>query len=212
MRILEVLHPITLLFCGVLYAVISEPQIQQTQVCFSGQECAKRQDEESAIPWSNQRLTFGNFSGSIDSSSEHAANSQAGIRLDVEASNDLKAVHIAVAAIFYPDSSWLKVHNEDLLTHEQGHFDLCEVYARKIRRQISTINSRDYATVSQTVVEIYTSFRDQETNAHQKYDVETAHGINRAEQQRWDKRIAAQLRENERYMDTKFNLPVTVRR
>lgn len=194
------------LFFGALHLIASAQPIQQAQIDQFGQ------NEEGTIPWSNDCLTFESFIGPIDSSSMDAAHSRIGAQLYIEASNDIKTIHIAVTATFYPDSSWMKVRDKWLLNHEQGHFDLCEVYARRIRREISKITSTDYYAVSQSVVHIYNMFRNQEADAHQKYDAETEYGVNHAAQERWSKLIDTQLRESDRYVNVLFSLPITISR
>jgi hypothetical protein len=47
------------------------------------------------------------------------------------------ALDVRVEVEFYPNSSWVKPGRKstELLKHEQGHFDLTELYARKAEKQ-----------------------------------------------------------------------------
>ena len=46
-----------------------------------------------------------------------------------------------VYAHFYPDKSWVikEQSSEHILNHEQLHFDITELHARKFRKQLSTL-------------------------------------------------------------------------
>ena len=88
---------------------------------------------------------------------------------------------------------------ETTLNHEQRHFDLNEVYRRKLDLSLSRLTAtgasaeitkkllkqRIDATANETLGSL------QEMQA--RYDRETAHGMNSTEQARWDEMIAAWL-------------------
>src|SRR5436309_615678 len=40
-------------------------------------------------------------------------------------------IDFVIEAVFIPSRSWLKTDSEYGLKHEQGHFDITEIYARK---------------------------------------------------------------------------------
>jgi hypothetical protein len=45
-----------------------------------------------------------------------------------------------------PYKSWIKDKSDSLtLTHERAHFDITEIYARKLRKELSTIKNIKYA-------------------------------------------------------------------
>lgn len=62
-----------------------------------------------------------------------------GIRFQFEQTG--KHIEYTVQAYMNPYESWLR-NKEDVQTlmHEQGHFNITEIYARKIRRELSKIN------------------------------------------------------------------------
>jgi predicted secreted Zn-dependent protease len=72
------------------------------------------------------------------------------------------------------------------LSHEQRHFDITEVYARKIRKmfreQITRSNVEQVDDMLQTYFAQWESFQDQ-------YDLETQHALDTAKQEQWNKKI-----------------------
>lgn len=82
-----------------------------------------------------------------------------------------------------------------ILKHEQTHFDITELYTRKLRQLIS---QKDFTKVKNVVSEIdrmYKRIANEWQKEENKYDSETQHGINGARQNIWNENIAAQLKE-----------------
>lgn len=44
-------------------------------------------------------------------------------------------------ALFIRSRSWMKSPDEAVLKHEQGHFDITEIYARKLKQAVGEINN-----------------------------------------------------------------------
>ena len=63
--------------------------------------------------------------------------------------------------------SWIRNINDTItLKHEQGHFDICEIYARILRREIKKATS---VSEAQT---IFNNISDEENLEQDKYDSE----------------------------------------
>ncbi|MDJ1471146.1 DUF922 domain-containing protein [Xanthocytophaga flava] len=99
-----------------------------------------------------------------------------------------------VGCYFLKKQSWtLDTLSESLLRHEQGHFDIAELYARKIRQTIDSLHKKStedfniYANNIQVLLEKYS--KDEIA-----YDRETSHGTDMVEQKRWIKKIAFELK------------------
>jgi hypothetical protein len=88
---------------------------------------------ETTINWSQHRqLEWGDFKGEFPGDENYAAVSHNGI----EAMAGLtRRSDVKVKAIFYTQTSWVETTtlSSDVLLHEQTHFDLTELYARKMR-------------------------------------------------------------------------------
>jgi predicted secreted Zn-dependent protease len=79
------------------------------------------------------------------------------------------------------------------LIHERLHFDIAELYARKIRKKIQELSARNI-----TDIKIYnTMIREllEESNTiDRQYDIETLHGALLKKQKQWEVKIKDELR------------------
>ncbi len=99
---------------------------------------------------------------------------------------------------FHCNDSWWnpEYKNDDnrgeILKHEQLHFDICELYGRKLYKEIITLkkagklNEYNLNKVHGKIEKEYTRFQD-------RYDDETGHSINKKEQAKWNNRIQNEL-------------------
>jgi hypothetical protein len=93
---------------------------------------------------------------------------------------------------FYTHSSWIdhsvRTPNE-LLQHEQGEFDLCELYRRKLDTVIFSSAGNFYrrALRERAYRQIYAEY----LRMREQYDTATLNGLDDAQQDLWNKRIAA---------------------
>jgi hypothetical protein len=121
------------------------------------------------------------------------------------------SVVLKVSAKFHPHESWTrypKLRNPGhALNHEKRHFDLCEVYARKLRQRISEtrFTRRNLNTQLKTIFAEMTSEHSAEQS---KYDHETEHSIDPEQQLVWNKIIDHRLAELSDYEDTIVVVPL----
>jgi len=92
------------------------------------------------------------------------------------------------------------VISDNILKHEQGHFDITEIYARKIRRRLKkTIFTKN--SFNNTVKSIWDKSLKELDAFQDLYDTQTEHSINKEKQAEWNKRIAQELAELDDYKD-----------
>jgi hypothetical protein len=100
-------------------------------------------------------------------------------------------------AEFYPGSSWVKPNLKlaGLLKHEQGHFDITEVHARKMRKAIreAKINCEDEAKAEAAGKRILLDLDQQWEKAEKGYDADTKDGTDVVRQTAASHRIASEL-------------------
>ena len=88
--------------------------------------------------------------------------------------------------------------DRQLLDHEQLHFDLAEIAARKIRKRFEDFkdgcfDARDTEPIQAMVAEV-----DRELQEEQhRYDRETAHGVNVRMQDQWNRKIQGLLKSSD---------------
>lgn len=115
---------------------------------------------------------------------------------------------VEVLAVFYINKSWKKVSwiNESVLAHEQKHFDIVELYARKLRRQIQERKYSSYANLKTASDSLY-DVMDKEMDVYQdKYDDETDASMNGEKQREWNKKIMDEIASLSLYKNTTFTV------
>ena len=102
-----------------------------------------------------------------------------------------------VTAIFEPDNSWVKpsAKSDALLGHEQGHFDLAEVYARKLRKALADLKDpcKDLQRTGQTIDKLAADNEGDLLKEQKKYDDQTNDGTDAKKQGQWADRIKRDL-------------------
>jgi len=160
---------------------------------------AQKKDEE--IVWSKDiKLTWDDFKGRPKSSSTAGAITSSGIGRDFVYNNGL--ITLNAKAAFNIKESWVKETSRHIkaLEHEQGHFDITELYARKFRIVVlETKFKKDGEKAKNQLLKIYDIIA-REWDAYQDlYDKETNHHINQEKQAEWFAKIAKELVELEAY-------------
>jgi len=158
---------------------------------------AAQDQSDNLIPWNSQKLVWPDFKGEPDASSEYKALTQWRLSYDFQVAISNGAASIArsnVKTFFSRNDSWTKssTGSTQLLEHEQGHFDLAEVYARKFRKDLVdyTFKTDKYQKELEGLFNKILAACDK---AQTKYDKETKHGIVEAEQASWNEKIKADL-------------------
>lgn len=153
------------------------------------------------ISWNEfYRLQWHDFMGQPD---EHRMG-DAGAAVQIKAKPFLvrKKIKYDVTAFFNRGKSWARDQSPSLLAHEQLHFDIAELYARKIRKKIKELNDRgvnDIKTYNSAIQELLLESND----ADERYDLETLHGALSKKQAAWAKQVKAELLQLQRFKKPK---------
>ena len=151
---------------------------------------------QEEIAWkSDVLLKWDDFKGPVPVGSSAAATTASGISYDFSTfyKGDELKIDFKVTTYFYPTRSWYKpkVCNEVTLLHEQLHFDITELYTRKMRKQLA--NTKFTRNVKEEVRKIYNATLRQLNDFQNKYDSETNYSRNLIVQERWVKEIKSAL-------------------
>lgn len=152
--------------------------------------------EEEVIPWSaGERLDWGDFKGVPDPSADAAATTVSALSYTFNGYLDGKRLvyEYQVQALFFPEKSWVRQEQKDdeLLLHEQLHFDITALYAIRLRRAFDTIApSSDPVSA---VKAVYDWVRRELDSVQERYDRETDFSRNLQEQLLWESRIRVYL-------------------
>jgi lipopolysaccharide export LptBFGC system permease protein LptF len=144
------------------------------------------------IPWSaSRKLTWSDFKGTPDSHSSNAALTSSNI--NIEFGYDDKGFQYAIKCNFDKNRSWVRIKNNEVLDHEQGHFDIAEIYARKLNKLMKAYHF-NAKTVSADVNQLYETTMKQHRQTQIQYDQETDYSRNRPKQEEWLKKITDDLK------------------
>ena len=126
---------------------------------------------------------------------EPSAVTDTGFRAQLECRNG--ALDIRVEAEFYINSSWVKPGRKsaELLRHEQGHFDITELYARKMRKAIreAKIGCEDDRRAEAAGKKIFEELDREWEKEEKRYDVETGDGTELGKQKEAEVRIGREM-------------------
>ena len=159
-----------------------------------------QEDHNSAIgqlSWNEfYKLQWDDFQGEPDKNSL----GDAATAVSIKAKPFLvkKQISYDVVAIFNREKSWVRDKSASLLAHEQLHFDIAELYARKIRKKINELKDQgvnDIKVYNAAIQELL-----QESNeVDRHYDIETLHGAMSNKQKKWNTRVKDELASLRRY-------------
>ncbi len=119
------------------------------------------------------------------------------------------SAEVTIEAVFFCNKSWKRESwiNDQVLAHEQKHFDIVELYARKLRKLLSDKNYSSYSNLKSVSDSLYKVI-DKEMDVYQdKYDDETDASMNGDKQREWNKKIMEEIQVLSEYKST--NLQVT---
>jgi hypothetical protein len=153
---------------------------------------------DSAFAWSARRLMWSDFRGRPASDGREVA--KTGYALFYGWKCRGEAFDFQVIAAFRPRQSWVKtiVLNDSALRrtalgHEQTHFDIAELHARRIRQYFAALPDACRKTDPE-LTELTQRLLREEKTEQERYDVETQHGLRAAEQTSWSREVARRLR------------------
>ena len=131
---------------------------------------------QEKLAWNeNRQLAWDDFqSKDIPISSKAAATTFCGISYLLKSSTKkFTARQVKIEAFFVPSKSWAhKDHKTDfVLMHEQSHFDIAELFARRFRKLIS-----DKTMDAKMLHNYYTRIYDDYKVYQQDYENVTSHG------------------------------------
>ena len=148
--------------------------------------CASAQAQP--VYWKQERpLNFSDFKGMPDSNSRFYALTYSEINQSYK--SDDYGIQISITHAFVPEKSWMKKEDADsaLLAHEQRHFDLSELYSRKMQYEVKKLSySKKFPDEFKKIIQ---KNIDEMNEEHDRYDRETQHGLKKAEQSLWNVKI-----------------------
>ncbi|WP_157492673.1 hypothetical protein [Flavobacterium sp. TAB 87] len=154
-------------------------------------------DERDKIIWSsNRKLIWNDFQGRRrDANSNKVAETSSNIKISYQYSKN-RISNYTVEAAFSKQNSWTKTDKKAVLAHEQLHFDITELYARKIRKAFDILAARNDNSVQN-----YNKVYDENTRAWKKMQIDYDNQVygNTESQEQWIREIEQELNKLENY-------------
>ncbi|PKV52265.1 uncharacterized protein DUF922 [Aquimarina sp. MAR_2010_214] len=140
--------------------------------------------ERSELDWSD-------FRGKPNLNSSYGASVNTGITYQWSYGKDKGEIELnyQVDSFCYPSLSWVKRGHmsEELLSHEQLHFDISELHARIMRKRLKEYSSGK--NIRRDLNKMYKLVERMRINMQERYDEETDHSRNRGAQKKWEKKV-----------------------
>lgn len=158
---------------------------------------ARQVAAEGSLAWTTHRLSWKHFHGRPRLGTSTAAQTSSGVTYVVECHGE--RFRYAVLATFSPAESWVRpdipphrTASPRTLKHEQTHFDITELFARRLRRAFSSV--RDICpSHPRDARKLFDRLSRESQSMQEQYDQETAHGTALDAQARWSRAVAASL-------------------
>ena len=153
--------------------------------------------DEELISWSqDKKLTWADYKGQAKTDTDAAASTATYLGIEYNFNN--KGFDYKITCSFSKTKSWGLHKTDYILAHEQGHFDIAEIFARKLNKKMGgyKFNKDNFKSDLKKMYEAVTSEKEEMQN---EYDRETNHSINKDKQTEWLKKIDQLLKEYNSY-------------
>ncbi|RYZ26902.1 MAG: DUF922 domain-containing protein [Chitinophagaceae bacterium] len=152
-------------------------------------------NEDEMIPWRNQRkLSWDDFLSSPQKQGDAVASTSTSLGISYQVKNG--ELTYTITCNFSRKKSWGLLRTDYILAHEQAHFDITELHARKLYKALYHYEFNP-DTFKKDIAAIYEKIVDQKEEMQQDYDRETDHSRRKITQNNWLEKIDSMLGETE---------------
>jgi len=162
------------------------------------------QNDEPVLSWNESyKLSWQDFKAKPNTNDSAVAITASGITFgfSIRQTDKKEVVSFSseVHAHFYPEQSWYKIEQVDnhILGHEQLHFNITELFARKFRYRIGQVKLSNSVRVE--LKKIHNDINSELSQMQNKYDTETDYSRNFESQSKWKIYVNAELNEYSKY-------------
>jgi hypothetical protein len=157
------------------------------------------QQKDTLLIWDDSYLlTWDDFMGKeINHKNNPDALSYLELPLLISYDSNKKPIY-TVVALFNRCKSFTSKYHYSLLDHEQQHFNILEIFARKIRKSVDALNKVENTT-PKDIFNLYYKYQDSISNHQHRYDVQTDYSRNGRKQRIWNLTIKNKLQDLEKY-------------
>jgi hypothetical protein len=148
-------------------------------------------NNDELIDWSlSRRLTWNDYKGKPEPESGAAATTTSYLGIEYDFKNN--TVTYKIVCRFSKNKSWGLYKTDHILGHEQGHFDISEIFARKLNKETGEYKFNK-TTYQRDLQKIYNNIMDEKEKFQTRYDNETDFSRDKEKQAEWLKKIKMML-------------------
>lgn len=161
------------------------------------------QNNDSLKCWCNgDKLKWDDFKGKIPDNGNSYLSAGTGYGLIPVRTRKNGLLSYNIKVVFKKYASWKRDTADYLLAHEQLHFDIAELYARKLRKAIQDVSKTNQNLTEEVFNTVIQELYLENARMQRKYDEETINGIIAESQIEWEKKISLELKKLEKYAST----------
>jgi hypothetical protein len=154
-------------------------------------------ENESIIPWTESRkLAWDDFLCEPKKEGDAVASTSTSLGLSYKVRDNQLSFHITCD--FSKEKSWGTLKTDYILAHEQAHFDITEVHARKLYEAMYNY-AYNPATFKTDIATIYNQIVKEKEDMQEAYDSKTDHSRQKGRQLEWLEKINTMLADTEMF-------------
>lgn len=164
---------------------------------------------DDIVEWSETRsLECSDFLAEPEPASPYAAACVFALHINFEQTEYLKVI-LLVQANFFKSKSWIKcksrtkINIKYVLKHEQLHFDIVELIARRYRKKILQKNFENPKVAEIYCQNLHDIMVNKLDSIQELYDKETKYTI---DQEKWNQKVSRELIEYQEYANPKIEI------
>lgn len=152
-------------------------------------------DSGNSIPWiAARRLVWDDFLCEPKKEGDAVASTSTSLGLSYKVRNNQLEFHISCD--FSKEKSWGALKTDYILAHEQGHFDITEIHARKLYEALYNYELNP-ETFKADIAAIYNRIVKEKEDMQEEYDGTTDHSRRKGLQMEWLQKIDRLLNNTE---------------
>ena len=157
----------------------------------------EKKEANGFIPWTDEKLlSWDDFLCEPKKGTDAVASTSTSLGIAYQMQDGQLSYDISCN--FSKDKSWGLMKTDYILAHEQAHFDITEIFARKLNEALENYRFNK-KTFKKDISAIYQSIVKQKEDFQKLYDGETDHSRNKRMQYNWLEEIQLLLDETAPY-------------
>ncbi|MBK8584214.1 MAG: DUF922 domain-containing protein [Bacteroidetes bacterium] len=167
------------------------PMATSVEIKFMPNEILKTDRGDTLIWGTDYKLNWNDFKGPVPPSDFAAeSNCMFNYKARPEIADGKMTLFVNFDACFIKGSSWVKEDKlqDSLLLHEQYHFNICEVYARRLKSRLMQLELKPMQ-VEKQIKAVFNEVWSAYVLAQNEYDEETQHGLITENQNEWIRNV-----------------------